>query len=252
MSAFIDYLRSFNRKERFLLVGRALGNRDFQLGKSFRQQLGDRFALDVPSNAFVAMDYHLDWIYASAYLSQEGVNASGVHPNAAGLVSGNQEDVDLIVAFDAGETTHLIMLEAKAETGWTKKQTDSKVKRLTAIFGKESNTFPQLQPRFGLMSPRQPSRLKADYWPSWMRSPEGGPLWMKLAFPPGRRKPTRWDNDSDKQSKNGDYFKVESTDKKQKYTEPAGRPTRLCHGRTSLRHTPPFTSSGPTASPITR
>ena len=31
MSAFVDYLWSFNRKERFFLVGTALGNPDFRL-----------------------------------------------------------------------------------------------------------------------------------------------------------------------------------------------------------------------------
>ncbi len=212
MSAIIEYLRSFNRKERFFLVGTALGNPAFRLDSAFSQRLGGTFALEVPSDVFVAMDYHLDWIYASAYLSQEGVNASGKHPNTAGLVSGNQEDVDLIVAFDAGETTHVIMLEAKAETAWTNKQADSKAKRLTAIFGKEGDAFPQLRPHFGLMSPRPPRRLMTDCWPSWMRSPGGAPLWMELAVPPGRRKLTRCDA-SGKRAKDGGYFKVQSTDR---------------------------------------
>ena len=110
MSAIIEYLRSFNRKKRFFLVGTALGNPAFRLDSAFSQRLGGTFALEVPSDVFVAIDYHLDWIYASAYLSQEGVNASGKHTNTAGLVFGNQEDVDLIVAFDAGETTHVIQV----------------------------------------------------------------------------------------------------------------------------------------------
>ena len=65
MSAFIDYLVSFNRKERFFLVGTALGKPTFQLDSAFSQRLSSRFALKVPADAFVAMDYHLDWIYAS-------------------------------------------------------------------------------------------------------------------------------------------------------------------------------------------
>ena len=60
MSAIIEYLRSFNRKERFLLVGTALGNPTFRLDSTFSQNLGDRFALEVSSDAFVAMNYHLD------------------------------------------------------------------------------------------------------------------------------------------------------------------------------------------------
>ncbi len=210
MSAIIEYLRSFNRKERFFLVGTALGNPAFRLDSAFSQALGGTFALEVPSDAFVAMDYHLDWIYAGAYLSQEGINASGNHPNGAGLVSGNQEDVDLIVAFDAGETTHVIMLEAKAETAWANKQAGSKAERLCVIFGKEGDVFPRLRPHFGLMSPRRPRLLKTDCWPSWMRSPGGAPFWMELEVPPGRRKLTRC-NPSGKRAKDGGYFKVQST-----------------------------------------
>ncbi len=212
MSAIIEHLRSFNRKERFFLVGAALGNPTFQLNSAFSQRLGVAFALEAPSDVFVAMDFHMDWIYASAYLSQEGVNASGKHPNTAGLVSGNPEDVDLIVAFDAGGTTHVIMLEAKVETGWTNKQLYSKMKRLTAIFGTKGDKFPQLRPHFGLMSPRPPRRLVTDCWPSWMLSPKGTPMWMKLAAPLGRRKLTRCDV-SGKQDKDGGYFKVQSTDR---------------------------------------
>ena len=213
MSAIIEYLRSFNRKERFPLVGTALGKLDCQLDSAFSQRLGDIFAVKVPSDVFVAMDYHLDWIYASAYLSQEGVSAPDKHPNTAGIISGNQEDVDLIVAFDTDETTHVIMLEAKAETGWTNKQMDSKANRLRTIFGKEGDTFHQLRPHFGLMSPRTPRRLRTDCWPSWMRSPEGGPMWMKLALPPGLRKLTRCDV-SGRRDKDGGNFKMQSTGKK--------------------------------------
>jgi hypothetical protein len=207
----LEYLRSFNRKERFFLVGTALGNPAFRLDSAFSRRLGDTFALQVPSDVFVAMDYHLDWIYGSAYLSQEGVSPSGNHLNIAGNISGNQEDVDLIVAFDAGETTHVIMLEAKAETGWTNKQADSKAERLTAMFGVEGDAFPHLRPHFGLISPRPPRHLITDRWPSWMRSPGGAPLWMDLLVPPGRRKLTRCDV-SGKRAKDGGYFKVQSTD----------------------------------------
>jgi hypothetical protein len=213
VSAIIDHLRSFNRKERFFLVGTALGNPDFRLGCAFRQRLSDTLALEVPSDAFVAMDYHLDWIQASAYLSRDGVSASDVHSNAAGLVSGNQEDVDLIVAFDGSTATHVIMLEAKAETGWTNKQAGSKAKRLTKIFGKEGRDFPQLQPHFSLMSPRRPLQLQTDCWPTWMRTLEGAPLWMELTVPPGRMKLTRCDG-AGKQTRDGGYFKVQPTDSK--------------------------------------
>ena len=213
MSAIIEYLRAFNSKERFFLIGTALGNPAFRLDSAFRQRLGGTFALEVPSDAFVAMDYHLDWIYAGAYLSQQDVDASDMHPNTSGLVSGTQANVDLIVAFDSRETTHVIMLEAKAEIAWSNKQADSKAQRLTAIFGTEGDAFPQLRPHFGLMSPRPPRLLMTDRWPSWMRSPGGAGLWMELAVPPGLRKLTKCDV-SGKQAKDGGYFKVQSTGRK--------------------------------------
>ena len=52
----------FNRKERFFLVGTALGNPAFRLDSVFSQPLGGTFALEVHSDMFVAMDYQLDWI----------------------------------------------------------------------------------------------------------------------------------------------------------------------------------------------
>lgn len=157
------------------------------------------------------MDCHPGWIYASAHLSQEGIDPSAKHPNPCKLVSGNQEDMDLIVAFDAGETTHLIMLEAKAETAWSNNQMDSKAKRLKAIFGEQGDRFPHLCPHLGLMSPRPPRQLKTGNWPSWMLSTAGAPICMKLTVPPGRKKLTR----RDMQNKNGGYFIiVESTGKK--------------------------------------
>ena len=116
MAALLEYLESFNRKERFFLVGEALGNPAFRLSSDFRARLGAAFALAIPDDALVAMDYHLDWIYVSLVLDA-GDNESAVLPNDERLVSGNQEDVDLLVAFDDGRTVQLLLLEAKAETG---------------------------------------------------------------------------------------------------------------------------------------
>jgi hypothetical protein len=69
LSEFIEALRALNRKERFYLVGFALDNTDFKLGEEFRAQLEQSFGLSIPPDAFVAMDYHLSWIYAAAVLS---------------------------------------------------------------------------------------------------------------------------------------------------------------------------------------
>jgi hypothetical protein len=166
VSKIIEYLESFNRNDRFFLVGATLGKPTFELDSEFSGLLGEKFALNVPQDAFVAMDYHLDWIYASAYLNREGLDESARHRNEEGRVSGTQQDIDLIVVFETAETTQIIMLEAKAETAWSQKQADSKIDRLAKTIGPTSDAFSRVQPHFGLMSPRQPLKLKTAGWPS--------------------------------------------------------------------------------------
>jgi hypothetical protein len=68
-------LAHFNRKERFLLVGQALGNPGFTVGAAFRRSLAALLDRPVPKDAYCAMDYHLDWLFA-ALLWAEGK----VHP----------------------------------------------------------------------------------------------------------------------------------------------------------------------------
>ncbi len=55
MPDLIEILEQFNRKERFFLIGQALGNEDFPLSKSFREDLGDAIGIDIPRGAFAAM-----------------------------------------------------------------------------------------------------------------------------------------------------------------------------------------------------
>ena len=76
MADLIGVLESFNRKERFFLVGQALGNPRFKLSRDFRTRLGKAVGLEengikIPANAFAAMDYHLDWVAASLFLAFE-------------------------------------------------------------------------------------------------------------------------------------------------------------------------------------
>ena len=53
MSDLIEILRQFNRKERFFLIGQALGNEAFSLAERFRQELGEVIGVKIPGNAFV-------------------------------------------------------------------------------------------------------------------------------------------------------------------------------------------------------
>ena len=206
MMTLMEQLESFNRKERFFLIGDALGNQAFQLSSPFRAKLDAAFGVMPPSDALVAMDYHLDWIHASLFLSLPQNDEDAIHPNTRAIATGTQEDVDLLVAFDEGDTTHLLLIEAKAETGWTNSQTLSKAKRLERIFGTEGTKYPKVKPHFGLMSPRKPKQLKTCLWPPWMTR-DAEPIWFELKVPVGRRRVTRCDS-SGRSSVVGDFFRA--------------------------------------------
>jgi len=189
-------LESLNRKERFFLVGAALGNPDFQLGPEYAQKLSRSFDLDVPSNSWVAMDYHLDWISTALHVRHNELSLGKPWLNGPiedRIVRGNQEDVDLIVGFEEGDTTVLLLVEAKAATGWTNPQQNSKAKRLSRIFGAEADRYPGVLPRFALTSPSKPPKnLEVSGWPSWM-APGGCPTWFPLTMAPNRRRVVRCD-----------------------------------------------------------
>lgn len=206
MPSFTEYLESFNRKERFFLIGSALGNPTFQLAPEFRDALTRVFGTQVPDGAFAAMDYHLDWIHASLYLTQPGNKDKRVHPNTKPVVTGNQEDVDLIVAFEEAGTTHLLLIEAKAYTAWSNTQMCSKAKRLDLMFGADGTAYPEVRPQFGLLSPRPSRQLDTSTWPRWMTQ-EGTPIWFELSVPSERRRITLCDSDGAPSAGEG-FFRV--------------------------------------------
>lgn len=193
---FIDTLESFNRKERFFLVGYALGNPRFELSETFTTALSEAAEFEIPRGTGAFMDYHLDWLHAAAFLHSASFVEASQYKNdpldeeelPARVNTGNQEDIDLIVAFDDAGGTNLLMIEAKAETSWTNKQLDSKAKRLKAIFGEFGKAVPGVTPTFVLASPRESAGLNTSAWPIWMKRPDGRPLWMELKVPPGRRR----------------------------------------------------------------
>ena len=131
MLNLIEHLRSFNRKERFILLTEALGRE--RLGEDFRRRLGEAIGMTIPADAYVAMDYHLDWLQMALHLADNPPPKEPIRNDD--LVTGNQEDSDLLVAFDHELTTHIVLIEAKVETGWTNKQLNSKAERLSRIFG---------------------------------------------------------------------------------------------------------------------
>lgn len=174
MRQLTDYLRCFNRKERFSLVALALGNPQFRLSREFRDALHVVLKVDVPEDAFVAMDYHLDWIYASLHL-YESKGDLGPHSNLEGLIRAHQEDIDLLVAFEEQSVSHVILLEAKGVGGFINKQMSSKARRFKEIFGQDGKKWPDVVPYFAIVSPTRPRRLNTADWPSWMLGANGIP-----------------------------------------------------------------------------
>ena len=204
MTTLVEYLETFNRKERFFLIGEALGNPTFRLSSDFIARLNDAFSLDAPPDAFAAMDYHLDWTYACLYLV--GKDETPIHRNPDRAITGNQEDTDFLVAWEREGMTHLLLLEAKVETRWTNRQLKSKADRLRRIFGDEGARHPQVTPHFGLTSPRRPQRIDTSRWPAWM-SRGGEPIWFGLEAGVRRRQATRCDS-SGRKSATGGHFRV--------------------------------------------
>ena len=210
---FIDLLERFNRKERFYLVGEALNNRSFRLSDDFRERLRCLFGLDepIPSGAFVAMDYHLDWIAAAIrHFMRNDSDAlySNEEIGDKRLVTGTQEDIDFLVAFEGEDNVqHLIFLEAKGFSSWDNKQMRSKAKRMRMIFGDKGDRCEGVRPYLCLVSPQEPSRLTFSDFPQWWKD-QDEPYWLELKLPERRCKVTRWDADRDVQSKTGDHFKI--------------------------------------------
>ena len=208
MADLLEILESFNRKERFFLVGEALGNKNFALSGDFRRNLSNTIRLEIPKDPFVAMDYHLDWLSISLFMTSADSTLESVFENND-LIDANQEDADLLVAFSDNESYHLVLLEAKGYTGWSNSQMASKANRMHRIFGYDGKRFPGVIPHYCLVSPRMPSGLDITHWPEWMYGPGDTPNWMSLNLPYIRRKPTRCDAKGNASAAGG-YIRIDN------------------------------------------
>jgi hypothetical protein len=146
----VEALRKFNRKERYWLIRNALGENSEKLDPKFRKSLDEALSIQVPEDAWWAMDYHLDWLVGALYLFSKGEGAAceRQYNRNPELVKGTQEDVDLIIAFDKT----LIFIEAKGDAGWDDQQVKSKFGRLQDIAGKKY--FEGLKTYFIFMAPK--------------------------------------------------------------------------------------------------
>ncbi|EKB17159.1 hypothetical protein HMPREF1168_03386 [Aeromonas veronii AMC34] len=211
----ISNLKSFNRKERFYLIGQMLGNPEFRMDDNQLDKISKLIGLTIPRKYFAAMDYHLDWIYASLYLTKNNskscvernfIEESGIETDYQ--ISGTQEDVDFLLAFvDEKKITHIVMIEAKGDSYFSNGQLDSKNKRFKAIFGNE-NTWPNVRPHFIICSPKKPQKINIEE-PAYFIFKNSKLPWFELDMGEGKNKVTRC-NEGGEPYVNGKYWTVEN------------------------------------------
>ena len=217
MNTLIENLQIFNRKERFAVIQNVYGKESdvVTLSEQFRMKLYKSLDEDppVPSSCFLATDYHLDWIEVALTRTENTEFSLGTpFKSPSSSINTNQQDIDLLVAFSStvnGESlTDLVLIEAKAYTGWNNKQLRSKVERLQAIFGDENGSkySGTVRPWLVLMSPKKSNKIEHDYWPTWMK-PYGDPRWLIYNLP-YREKITRCTKDGT-WSQNGKYLVID-------------------------------------------
>lgn len=210
----IENLKSFNRKERFYLVGQMLGNPEFRMDDKQLDKISALIGIKIPREYFSAMDYHLDWIYTSLFLTQEHDerpfprNFIDNNKKIDLQISGTQEDVDFLLAFvDHEKTTHIVMIEAKGDSYFSNSQLDSKNKRFKAIFGNE-NTWPNVKPHFLICSPKRPQKINIEE-PAYFIFKNSKLPWFELDMGEGKNKVTRC-NEGGEPYVNGKYWTVEN------------------------------------------
>jgi len=215
MPSLIERLDAFDRKERHFLIRFVLGQVAETTDAGFRSEVGAALDLMIPDTAQWWMDYHLDWLYAALVLDTSPAQDRYPSPGFAGRfpdspllnVNANQEDVDVLIAFMTSGITHLILLEAKADTGWTNRQVHSKARRLSAMFPEGVNSYPGIEPHFGLCSPRPPRSLDPTPLPKWMLKSDNSIAWVPLPINPNWLKIERCDDQS-RATHSGEFWRI--------------------------------------------
>lgn len=166
----LEHIKHFNCKERFLLIQHVLPAAQ-PLAETFIAEINALLGTALTPSDYWCIDYHLDWLYAALTLHAGDLADDAQIEIDDRCFKASQEDIDLLLVSTRGAQTDLVLVEAKATTGWTNKQLRSKADRFGAIFGDDGRRWPGVQPHFVLMSPRRPGRrLGTTAWPTWMRS----------------------------------------------------------------------------------
>jgi hypothetical protein len=166
----IKRLKMFNRKERDHLIKFALCERtdEPKISVPLWRLVSGNQGLQRPKDEkriFIGMDYHLNWLFAALQSSSfEQLETEAEFENSWGLtakrfdqrkkiktkkegkvvevdkdktpIQGNQEDVDLLIAWLSSEessTLCLTLVEAKLDAPWDLKQLKSKMQRFSLI-----------------------------------------------------------------------------------------------------------------------
>ena len=182
----------FNRKERYHLLVNALANSTgmFEISHDYELKIKEIIKLEKDDYevVFVAMDYHLDWMHVALQCYKKGRLANDLTSmsNDGKIFKAIQQDVDLLVVFKQEQHYYVVMIEAKADTGWNNKQLLKKAKRLKEIFGDEnsSHNYPNVKPFYILSSPKKSDNIDVRHWARWMfNQNENQPYFLKLDLP---------------------------------------------------------------------
>lgn len=185
------WLRMFNRKERYHLLVNALANisGNFEISSDYKSEIQNAVNLENKNHhtVFVAMDYHLDWMQVAleCWSNNRSEDCLKQMTNK-GYFKANQQDVDLLVVMEKEQQYDLIMIEAKADSGWSNKQLKEKATRLKGIFGNgnETEVYTDIRPHFILSSPKESPNIELDNWPNWMYDTENKkPYFIELELP---------------------------------------------------------------------
>ena len=126
MNKLVECLELFNRKERYWLLQDCLSEQNnLCLSESLCGRLKEKIKVDVPVDAWWAMDYHLDWLH----LAMRQFVMDGDIPEIEITERKNIEDIDFVVAFE----NILILIEAKVDESWSNRQLSSKLPRLDKL-----------------------------------------------------------------------------------------------------------------------
>lgn len=189
-------LEAFNRKERGLLFQAITDSVDdaeahgpsLRISAAWAARVTQATGWTVPLNAWMGIDYHLSWLHGAlawaagqAWPGQpHNFPGTGDDP-AAMLVTGNQEDADVLLCWvDAPGATRIVVIEAKAFTSWSNTQMTSKLSRLSKILHAAQSAGLVIEMKVVLASPRRHKHLQTADWPTFAIGPDSEPMWMEL------------------------------------------------------------------------